>query len=78
MLPLLKRKSLRKGITPLIISTTVLEYYAFVRIHNLARRGDIHAVRLCQMVKLGTVTLLHYRYTSLIILVDMKGYAGYK
>ena len=56
MLPLLKRKSLRKGITPLIISTTVLECYAFVSIHNLARRGDIHPVRLCQMAKLGTLS----------------------
>ena len=78
MLPLLKRKSLRKGITPLIINTAILEYYTFVSIHNLARRSDIHPMRLCQMAKLGTVTLLHYRYTGLIVLVDVKWDTGYE
>ena len=78
MLPLLKRKSLREGITPLIISTAILEYYTFVSTHNFARRSDVHPVRLCQMAKLGTITLLHYRYTGLIILVDVKRHAEYE
>ena len=72
MLPLLKRKGLRQGITPLITSTAILEYYTFVSIHNLARRNDIHPMRLCQMAKLGTLALLHYRYTGLIVFIDVK------
>ena len=78
MLPLLKRKSLREGVTPLIISTAVLAYYTFVSIHNFARRFDVHPMRLREMAKLGTVTLLHYRYAGLIILVDVKRHAGYE
>ena len=78
MLPLLKRKSLREGVTPLIISTAVLAYYTFVSIHNFARRFDVHPMRLREMAKLGTVTFLLYRYAGLIILVDATRHAGYE